>query len=104
VRQKPVEAGADQHDDVGVFQYGRARRTRRLRMCVRQEAFRHAHRQEGDAGLFDQGADLLVDLCICCALAENDQRALGTLQQIERARDGGGSWTLGGCRVDDLDE
>src|SRR6266498_2106336 len=38
VRQQPVEAGADQHHDIGVFQHRRARRTRRLRMRVGQEA------------------------------------------------------------------
>src|SRR6266568_3287126 len=42
VRQKPVEAGADQHDDVGVFQHRRARRTGALRMRVGQEALAHA--------------------------------------------------------------
>ena len=104
VRQKPVEAGADQHDDVGVLQHRRARRARPLRMRVGQQAFGHAHRQERNAALFDQGADLVVGLRVCRALAEDDQRALGALQDIERALDGGRSGKLGGRRVDDLDE
>ena len=35
VRQQPVEAGADQHHDVGVLQHGRARRAGALRMQCR---------------------------------------------------------------------
>ena len=57
VRQQPVEPRADQHDDVGGFEHGRARRARALRMRVGQQALGHAHRQEGSAALFDQRAD-----------------------------------------------
>ena len=55
-------------------------------MRVGQEALGHAHRQERYAALFDQGADLVVGLRVCRAFAENDQGALGALQQIERTR------------------
>ena len=104
VRQQPVEPGADQHHDVGVLQHRRARRARALRMRVGQQALGHAHRQERDAAFFDQGADLVVGLRVCRAFAENDQRAPGALQEIERTRDSGRSRKLGRRRVDDLDE
>ena len=104
MRQKPIQAGADQHDDVGVFQHRRARRARRLRMRVGQEALGHAHRQEGNAALFDQGADRVVGLRIGRAFAENDQRTLGALEDIKRALDGGRRRKLGRRRIDDLDQ
>ena len=80
VRQQPVEAGADQHDDVGVLQHRRARRARALRMRVGQQSLGHAHRQERNTAFFDQGADLFVGLRVCRAFAENNQRALGALE------------------------
>ncbi len=104
VRQEPVEPGADQHHDVGVLQHRRACRAGALRMRVGQKSLGHAHRQERDAGLFDQGTDLVVGLRVGRAFAENNQRALGALQEIERTRDSGRSRTLGWCRVNDLDE
>ena len=87
VRQEPVEPSADQHHDVGVLQHRRARRARALRMRVGQKALGHAHRQERYAAFFDQGADLLVGLRVCRPFAENNQGALGALQDIERTRD-----------------
>ena len=104
VRQKPVEAGADQHHDVGILQHRRARRARALRMRVGQQALGHAHRQERSAALLDQGADRIIGLRVGGALAEDDQGTLGALQDIERALDRGRSGNLGRCRVDDLDE
>ena len=86
VRQKPVEAGAHQHHDVGILQHHRARGTRRLRMRVRQKALGHAHLQERNAALLDQSADLLIGLRVGRTFAEHDQGALGALQQVERAR------------------
>ena len=87
VRQQPVEARADQHDDVGVLQHGRARRARALRMRVGQQALGHAHRQERNAALLDERADRVVGLRVGRALAEDDQRPLGALEHIERALD-----------------
>ena len=104
VRQQPVEARADQHDDVGVFQHRRARRARTLRMRVGQQPLAHAHRQERNAALLDQGADRVIGLRIGRALAEDDQRALGALQDIKRALDGGRRGNLSRRRVDDLDQ
>jgi hypothetical protein len=104
VRQQPVEARADQHHDVGLFQHRRARRARALRMRVGQQALGHAHRQERNAALFDERADRVVGLRVGRALAENDQRALGALEHIERALDGGRSGKLRRRRIDDLDE
>ena len=87
VRQQPVEARADQHDDVGLRQHGRARRARALRMRVGQQALAHAHRQERHAALLDELADRIVGLRVGRALAEDDQRALGALEHVERALD-----------------
>ena len=104
MRQQPVETRADQHDDVGVLQHRRARRARALRMRVGQKALGHAHRQERHAALFDESADRIVGLRIGGALAEDDQRALGALEHVERALDGVGRRNLRRRRVDDLDQ
>ena len=104
MRQKPVEAGADQQHDIGILQHHRARRARRLRMRVRQQTLGHAHRQVRNAALLDQGADLLIGLRVGRTLAEDDQGALGSLQHVERALDRGWGGKLGRRRVDDLDE
>ena len=104
VRQQPVEAGADQHHDVGILQHGRARGARALRMQVRQQALGHAHRQERHAGLLDQRADRVVGLRIGGALAENDQWPLGGLEHVERALDRVRRGNLRRRRVDDLDQ
>ena len=73
-------------------------------MRVRQEALGHAHLQEGNAALLDQSADRVVRLRVGRAFAENDQRALGALKNIERALDGGRRRKLRRRRVDHLDE
>src|SRR5262245_27607079 len=104
VRQQPVQAGADQHDDVGILQHGRARRTRRLRVRIGQEALGHAHGQERNAGLFDERADRVIGLRVGRALAEDDQGTFGALEDIERTLHGGRGGNLGGRRVDDLDQ
>src|SRR3954462_10841951 len=104
VRQQPVQARADQHHDVGVFQHRRTRRARTQRMRVGQQAFAHAHRQERNAAFFDQGEDRVIGLRVGRALAEDDQRTLGTFQDIERALDGGRRRNLSRRRVDDLDQ
>ena len=104
VRQQPVEARADQHDDVGFLQHGRACRTRTLRMGVGQQALGHAHRQERNAALLDQSADIVIGLRIGRAFAENDQRTLGALEHVERALDRSRCGDLRRRRVDDLDE
>ncbi len=100
VREQPVEACADQENDVGILENGGACRARALRMGVWQKALGHAHRQERNAGLLDQGADGVVGLGIGRALAEQAQRTFGALEHIERALDGGGSRKLGRSRVD----
>ena len=56
-------------------------------MRVGQQAFAHAHRQEWRAALLDKGADLIVGLRVGCAFAKDDQRALGALENVERALD-----------------
>ena len=102
--KQPVEARADHHDDVGVLEHRRARRARALRMRVGQQALGHAHRQERNAALFDEGADRVVGLRVGGALAEDDQRALGALEHVERALDRGRRRDLRRRRVDDLDQ
>ena len=69
-------------------------------MGVGQQALGHAHRQEGNAALFDQRADVVVGLRIGRALAEDDQRAFGAFQHIERALDRIGRRNLRRRRVD----
>jgi hypothetical protein len=73
-------------------------------MRIGQKPLGHAHRQERDAALLDQGPDLVVCLRIGSTLAENDQRTLGALQHIEGAVDGGWSRELSRRRIDNLDE
>ena len=104
VRQQPVEAGADQHHHVGIFQDRRARGTGALRMEIGQQAFGHAHRQKRDTALFDEGTDGVVGLGVGGALAEDDQRTLGALEHVERAVDGRGRGYLRGRGIDHLDQ
>ena len=73
-------------------------------MCVRQQALGHAHRQERNSAVLDQCADFRVGLRISSPLAEDDQRALGAPEHIERALDRGGRGNLGRRSVDDLDQ
>ena len=73
-------------------------------MRVGQQALGHAHRQERNAALLNQRADLVIGLRIGGALAENDQRTLGALQHVERALDRSGGGDLRRSRVDHLDQ
>ncbi len=73
-----------------------------LRMGVGQQALGHAHRQERNAAFFDKAADRVVGLRIGRAFAENDQRALGAFEHVERALDGVRRRNLRRRRVDDL--
>ena len=57
----------------------------RLLVRVGQQALGHRHRQVGDAGLLDQRADVGIGLRVRRALAEDDERLLRALEQIERA-------------------
>ena len=104
VRQKPVKAGADHHHYIGFFQHQRTRRASGLRVIVRKQAFGHAHRQIRNAALLDQSADFGIGLRVCSPFAEDNQRALGTFQHIERTRDRIRSGDLTRRRIDNLDE
>jgi hypothetical protein len=104
VRQQPVETGADQHHHVGFLQHERARRPRRLRVGVGQQALCHAHRQVGDAALLDERADVVVGLGVGRTLAEDDQGPFGALENVERALDRFRSRQLARRRVDHLDQ
>src|SRR5215472_14566863 len=73
-------------------------------MGVRQQALGHAHRQERNAGFFDERADLIVGLGIGGALAENDQWTLGVFEYVERALDGRGCRDLRRRGINDLDQ
>ena len=57
-------------------------------MRVRQQALGHRHRQVGDSAALDEGADVGVRLRVRRALAEDDERPLGALQQREGALHG----------------
>ena len=87
VRQQPIQPRADQQHDIGVLQNGRARGAGALRMGVGQQSFRHTHRQERRAGLFDESTHGVVSLRVGRAFAENDQRLLGAFQHLKRALD-----------------
>ena len=104
VRQEPVEPSADQHHDVGLLQHRRACGARALPVRVGKKALGHAHRKERDAALFDQAANLLVDLRVGRPFPEDDQGTPGALEEIERTRDGVGRRNLRRCGIDDLDE
>jgi len=56
------------------------------------------------AGFFNECPDLIVGLGVGCALAKNDQRALGALEYIKRAFDCLRRWNLRRRRVDDLNQ
>ena len=56
-------------------------------MGVRQKTLGHAHRQEWNAALFDERTDRVVGLRVSRALAEDDQRLLRRLENVERALD-----------------
>ena len=73
-------------------------------MRVRQNALGHRHRQERNAGLLNQLTDLVVDLRVGRALAQDDQGTLGALENVERALDGGRRGNLLRRGVDHLDE
>jgi hypothetical protein len=104
MRQQPVQAGADQHHDIGLLQHVGARGGRRQCMVVGQQALGHRHRQVGNAGLLDQRTDVGIGAGVGCPFAEQDQRPLGALQQRERAPHGVGRRDLARRRVDDLDQ
>lgn len=73
-------------------------------MRIRQQALGHAHRQERNAALLDQGADRVIVLRVRGALAEDNERALGALKDIERTLDGCRSGELGRRRVDNFNK
>ena len=102
VTEQPVEPRADHHHDIAVGQHGRARGGGALRMQIGQQALGHAHRNERNAALLDQRADVVVGLRIGGALAEDDQRTLRAAQHVERALDGGRRRDLRRCRIDHL--
>ncbi|SPC14616.1 hypothetical protein CT19431_MP100198 [Cupriavidus taiwanensis] len=104
VRQQPVQARADQHHHVGFRQHIRARGRGRLRMRIGQQALGHRHRQVRNAGLLDQRADIGVGAGVRGALAQQDQRAPGALQQRDGAVDRVRCGQLARGRVHHLDQ
>jgi hypothetical protein len=104
VREQPVEARADQHHDVGFGQRERAGGGGTLLVGVGKQALGHRHGQVGDPGLLDQRPDIRIGLRIGRALAEDDERLLRALQQVQGALHGLGRGNLPWRRIDDLDE
>lgn len=56
-------------------------------MVIRQESFRHGHRQIRNTCLFNERPDVSVSLCVSSAFAENNKWALCAREQIEGAFD-----------------
>src|SRR6267143_1268252 len=75
-----------------------------LRMRIRQQPLGHGHGQVRDARLLDEGTDLRVGLRIGRAFAEDNQRLLRALQQVERALDGFRRRNLLGRWIHHLDQ
>ena len=98
--KKPVEPGSDQHDHIGLGQNQRAGCSRGLRVIIRQEPFRHRHRQKRDACLLNERANVSVSLCVRSAFAENNERTLCARQQVEGALDRFGGRDLPGSWID----
>ena len=69
-----------------------------------QQTLGHAHRQEWNAGFFDEVFDRVVGLRVGRALAEDDERTLGAFEQIERALDRIRRRNLRRGRIDHLDQ
>ena len=73
-------------------------------MGVGQQALGHAHRDVGDATLFDKGTNVVVGLRVGGALAEDDQRTFRAAQHVERTLDGRRCRDLRRSRIDHLDQ
>ena len=73
-------------------------------MRVGQQALGHGHGQIGDAGALDEGADVRVGLGVGGALAEQDQRTLGALEQFKGALHRVLGRDLARRRIDHLDQ
>ena len=104
LRKQPIESRADQHHDVGFGQHVRTCGGCRLVVRVGQQPLCHGHREIGDARPFHQRADIGIGLRIRRALAEDDERTLGALEQIQRALHGVRRGNLARRRIDDLDK
>ena len=104
VREQPVQPRAHQQHHVGLGQHVAARGRRRQFVRVGQQALGHGHRQVGDAAGLDQRAHGFVGAGVGGALAEQDQRPLRPLEQVQRARHRLGRGQLARRRVDDLDQ
>ena len=72
----PVEAGAQQEDDVGFLQRVAARGADRQRVVVGQHALAHGRGQERQLGALDEGAHLVLGARPGHALADDDERLL----------------------------
>lgn len=79
--QHPVQAGAQQQNDVGLLQRQRARRLHALLGVVGHHALAHRRRQERQIRLLHQLADGQLGACVGGALADDHQRPLGRLDQ-----------------------
>ncbi|MNK97059.1 hypothetical protein D3C87_1173740 [compost metagenome] len=104
VRQQPVQAGADQHHHVSFRQHVRTCGRGRLRVCIGQQALGHRHRQVRNASLLDQRADIRIGASVRGTLAQQDQRALGALQQRDGTVDRVRCRELARGRVHHLDQ
>lgn len=81
VAEHPVEAAADEQDDVGRAQGEAAAGGGGVGVVVGDEALGHGHGLEGDVRLVDELGDLLLGAGVGGALAHDDHGVLGVLEQ-----------------------
>lgn len=79
--EHPVEAGAQQDDDVGLLQCQRTGRTDAVRTGVVDDALAHGRGQDGNVGAAHQLVDGRLGAGVSHALADDQQRSLRRLQQ-----------------------
>ena len=84
--EDPVEAAAEHHDDIGAGQRLRARGVRKVRVVVGQRAARHRRGDVRDAAVRQRG-ERGPRIGPRGALADQEERTLGALEQVRRARD-----------------
>ena len=73
-------------------------------MRIGQQALGHGHRQVRNAGIFHQRTNVSISLGVSGTFAQQDQRALGTFEQIKSTVDSIRCRDLARRRIDNLDQ
>ena len=97
--QEPVESGTDQHHHIGLSQDKATGRCCRQWMIIRQDTFRHRHRQEWNACLFYELLQLFFRLRISGSLTDDNQRLGRIAQEFQGTLDSGRTRQLYRCRI-----